>query len=55
MKKYEAPCAVRLADTATGEFQCSMGTTGNPNVCNPTGGDPNHNLCLPGANVAVRR
>ena len=51
MKKYEAPCAVRLADAATGEFECANGTTGNINYCAPTGGTPNVNLCTTGASV----
>ncbi len=52
MKKYEAPRAVRLADAATGEFECANGTQGNINYCNPTGSVPNVNLCATGQSVA---
>ena len=51
MKKYEAPRAVRLADAATGEFECAIGTRGNINYCNPTGGIPLVNLCSTGSSV----
>jgi len=50
--RYEAPRAVRLADAATGEFECANGTEGNVNFCNPTGGNPGVYLCVTGLSVA---
>jgi len=51
MKNYEAPRAVRLADAATGEFECAIGTRGNINYCDPNGSVPNVNLCVSGQSV----
>lgn len=49
---YEAPRAVRMADMATGEFQCSVGTAGNINLCNPNGSIPDVPICATGTMVS---
>lgn len=49
--RYEAPRAVRLADAATGEFECTNGTEGNINFCNPSGSGANVLICNTGLSV----
>jgi len=51
MKKYEAPRAVRLADSATAQFQCVNGPHGNSELCE-TGAAVGGNRCWAGAFVA---
>ena len=51
MKKYEAPRAVRLADSATAQFQCVNGPHGNAEICD-TGSGVGGNQCWNGDFVA---
>jgi len=49
--KYEAPRAVRLADSATAQFQCVNGPHGNTEICD-TGNAVGGNRCWNGDFVA---
>jgi hypothetical protein len=52
--KYEAPRAVRLADTATAQFSCENGPSGRVDPCN-TGAAVAACSCVPGQFVASVR
>ena len=51
MKEYEAPRAVRLADSATAQFECVNGPHGNAEICE-TGAAVAGNICRTGSFVA---